>query len=474
MNRALEIVLVLVLAATVLNFGGVEPLGYTLMEIVLFAAVLALFMTSTWGGKLEFRASVWPTLFAVWIALQLVPLPTSLVQSLQPARFHIPAAHQGAAAAMTLSIYPHATLLLWVRFLGYFAAFVLAAHLFDSKRRASLTVRALIGLGLIEAVYGSVEYLTGQEKIFNFSKQYYTGMATGTFINHNHFAGFLEMTMPFLVGGGLYYFQVWQENRRRRYSSRQQQRASAGFQSFVYIFLVIVILAALIFSRSRAGILAALISLLFIALLAQLRVRRKSWLVGLLAFIGVAAAYGLWIGLGPVLYRFELLRLGKQEFDIATRVAFSKDALGLLHDYPWTGTGLGTFSLAFRHYQMSWVQLFVEHVHNDFLEFATDAGIPGAALLFLPIVYLLVKMVVVFLRDPRRYRSSVLLGCIGSVLAILIHSAMDFNLQIPANALTLAVVLGIGYKAACVEPLTEPAERTSSSREAVRDVVARR
>ena len=475
MNRALEIVLVLVLAATVVDFAGVEPLGYTLMEVVLFAAVLALFMSSTWSGKLEFRASIWPALFAAWVALQLVPLPVSLVQALQPARFRLPAAHQDAAAAMTLSIYPHATVLLWVRFLAYFAAFILAVQLFDSRRRASLTVRALIALGLIEAVYGSVEYLTGREKIFNVSKQFYTGMATGTFINHNHFAGFLEMTMPFLVGSGLYYFQVWQENRRRRYSSRQKQGAPAGFQAFVYVFLVIVILAALIFSRSRGGILGALISLLFIGLLAQLRVRRKSWLIGLLAFVAVAAAYGLWIGLGPVLYRFELLGLGKQEFDIATRLAFSQDALKMLHDYRWTGTGLGTFGLAFRHYQLSWVQYFVEHVHNDYVEFATDVGIPGAALLFLPIVYLLLRMIVVFLRDPRRYRSSILLGCIGSVIAILIHSAMDFNLQIPANALTLAVVLGIGYKAACVEPITEPAERaSSSSREAARDVVARR
>jgi putative inorganic carbon (HCO3(-)) transporter len=473
MNRALEIVLALVLAATVLNFAGVEPIGYTLMEVVLFAALLALFMSSTWSGKLEFRASIWPALFAAWIVIQMVPLPAHLVQTLEPARFQMPSAHPDAAAYLTLSIYPHATLLLWVRFLAYFAAFILAIHLFDSRRRASLLVRTLIGLGLLEAVYGSVEYLTGQEKIFTFSKQFYTGMATGTFINHNHFAGFLELTMPFLVGSGLYYFQVWQENRRRRYSGRQQPGASAGFQAFVYVFLVIVILAGLIFSRSRGGILGALISLLFIALLAQLRVRRKSWLVGLLAFIAVAAGYGLWIGLGPVLFRFEQLGLGKQEFDIATRLAFSRDAIGLLRDYPWTGTGLGTFAIAFRHYQASWVQLFVEHVHNDYVEFATDAGIPGATLLFLPIVYLLIRMIVNFLRDPRRYRSSILLGCIGSVLAILIHSGMDFNLQIPANALTLAVVLGIGYKAACVEPLTEPSER-SSSREAARAVVARR
>jgi hypothetical protein len=69
----------------------------------------------------------------------------------------------------------------------------------------------------------------------------------------------------------------------------------------------------------------------------------------------------------------------------------------------------------------------------------------------LPILYLFFKMTISFLTDPRRYRPAVTLGCIGSTLGMLIHSATDFNLQIPANALIFAVVLGIGYKAACVE-----------------------
>jgi hypothetical protein len=85
------------------------------------------------------------------------------------------------------------------------------------------------------------------------------------------------------------------------------------------------------------------------------------------------------------------------------------------------------------------------------LEFAADMGLLGMALLFLPIIYLFFKMLVSFLNDPRRYRPAVTLGCIGSTLGMLLHSATDFNLQIPANALIFAVVLGMGYKAACIE-----------------------
>ncbi len=60
-------------------------------------------------------------------------------------------------------------------------------------------------------------------------------------------------------------------------------------------------------------------------------------------------------------------------------------------------------------------------------------------------------MVYSFLDDSHRYRRAVTLGCIGAVLGLLTYSVTDFNLEIPANALAFAMILGIGYKAACIE-----------------------
>jgi O-antigen ligase len=99
--------------------------------------------------------------------------------------------------------------------------------------------------------------------------------------------------------------------------------------------------------------------------------------------------------------------------------------------------------------------LTVDHAHNDYLEFASETGLIGFVLLFVPIFYLLVRMIISFLRDHRRYRSAILLGCIGSTLALLTHSLTDFNLQVPANAMIFAAILGVGYKAACAEPRQE-------------------
>ncbi|MGH9453202.1 MAG: O-antigen ligase family protein, partial [Terriglobia bacterium] len=146
---------------------------------------------------------------------------------------------------------------------------------------------------------------------------------------------------------------------------------------------------------------------------------------------------------------------GEQYFRAEGRLTFWRDTLRLVHDYPWFGTGLGTFQYSFRHYQTGLLDFLVDHAHNDYLEVTSETGLIGAALLFLPILVLLIRMIVSFLTDTRRYRPSILLGCIGATLGILLHSFTDFNLQIPANALTLAVILGIGYKAACVERQAE-------------------
>jgi O-antigen ligase len=302
-------------------------------------------------------------------------------------------------------------------------------------------------------VYGIVQYLTGWQKIFAYTKQFDLQEATGTYINRNHFAGLLELTLPFVVALLYYSFQLWSEERHAGTSRNGSSGGNAlGFQTIFYVFLLLIMMVGVLFSRSRMGILAALITLLFmfLAVLARLRTGRRTWMIGVLVFLFCVLAYGIWIGLGPVLARFEPMQESAY-LQMEGRISIWKDSLGVIRDYPLTGTGLGTFGVAFRHYQTDLVNFYVDHAHNDYLEFAADTGLLGAALLFLPIFYLFFKMVVSFLNDPRRYRPAVTLGCIGSTLAMLVHSVTDFNLQIPANALIFAVVLGIGYKAVCVE-----------------------
>jgi O-antigen ligase len=182
------------------------------------------------------------------------------------------------------------------------------------------------------------------------------------------------------------------------------------------------------------------------AFLGQLGGGRRAWMVITLLVIAGAMTYAIWIGLDPVIGRFEALMPSGLESPYA-RTAIWKQASGIVRDYPAVGTGLGTFVVAFRRYQTSSLDVVIDHAHNDYLEVATDTGILGAGLLFIPIMGLLIKMILAYAGARSAYRRSVLLACIGSTAALLIHTTMDFNLQIPANALLFAVVLGIGSKA---------------------------
>ena len=451
MKKIVEWCLLLTIAGSVLAFGGVQSPAYSAMEAVLFLLTAGVLVRQTAGGKIDLPFSLWILPFLCHVLFQTIPLPERVVSWLSPNRV-LPALQaalaSGAPRWATLSLYPHNTLLGFFKLAAYLTAFVLAAYAFEAREGKNVLAPGLIVLGSLEAAYGIVQYLTGYQKIFGFTKQFYTEEATGTYINHNHFAGFLELVIPFAAMMVFYHLQP-----RSAQGVPQKRRAGVGGYSLsqrpralFYAFIVVLLLVAVVFSRSRMGIFAVLVSLILMGLLGQLGGGRRAWMVITLLVIACSMTYAIWIGIDPVMRRFEALTPSGIE-DPSGRVTIWKQASGIFRDYPALGTGLGTFSVAFRRYQTSSLDLFINHAHNDYLEVATDTGIVGAVLLFIPIMGLLVKMILAYVGARSAYRRSVLLACIGSAVALLVHSALDFNLQVPANALLFAAVLGIGFKA---------------------------
>src|SRR6185295_3514260 len=116
-------------------------------------------------------------------------------------------------------------------------------------------------------------------------------------------------------------------------------------------------------------------------------------------------------------------------------------AFTMLKAFPIAGVGLGVFPEVFPAFRSSGDGIYLDHAHNDFLEFAAETGAVGC--IALAVAALLVTVAV--LRRPASLRDFGLFGyaAIGSVLAIALHSITDFNLAIPGNALTVSVLLGI-------------------------------
>ena len=90
MRTALEIILTLVIIGAALAFGGVQPLVYSLMEVVLFVAALLLLLKPTRERSAEVKVPLWPVLFAALVVLEVAPLPRSLVARISPARLASP------------------------------------------------------------------------------------------------------------------------------------------------------------------------------------------------------------------------------------------------------------------------------------------------------------------------------------------------------------------------------------------------
>jgi O-antigen ligase len=151
----------------------------------------------------------------------------------------------------------------------------------------------------------------------------------------------------------------------------------------------------------------------------------------------------IWIGPGPIVGRFE--NVG-QEYELRdqSRLSIWRDAMGLIERHPLFGTGLGTFPVAYTSVQTAFLGQFVNHAHNDYVELASDLGLPAALALFASFFFVLARAARAFRSSMRNFDQAVALGCVGSLVAILLHSLTDFNLYMPANALIFSVVLGLG------------------------------
>jgi O-antigen ligase len=134
-----------------------------------------------------------------------------------------------------------------------------------------------------------------------------------------------------------------------------------------------------------------------------------------------------------------------QEYSSLDQSRFSiwRDAVKLIERHPALGTGLGTFPVAFTSVQTSFLGQFVNHAHNDYVELASDVGVPAALMLFATFVFILVRAARAFLHGAGNFDRAIALGCVGSIVAILLHSLTDFNSYMPANALVFSVVLGL-------------------------------
>jgi len=321
----------------------------------------------------------------------------------------------------------------------------------QTLRRSSqfeLMAKVFTAYGAVVACFAVLEGLAPNGKLYWIWSVEHGGTIYGPYVNHNHYAGLMEMLTPFPL-------------------VLAATRFTEGNRKIVVAGIAALMAASIFISGSRGGMAAFGAQMVVLGVL-LLRKRQAGWKQPLMlgAFLTLVIIFLVWMGGNEVTRRLLSIHSeARQEIAGGTRFAIDRDCLHMLLKKPFLGWGLGTFPIVYPEFRSFYTTFFVNQAHNDYLQLLVETGFAGFAIAiwFLALVFLGAarKLKNLTKSDGTETASgaltvAALLGCVG----ILVHSFFDFNLQIPANAALFYFLCAI----AAAAPLQESQRRRTLRR----------
>ena len=320
---------------------------------------------------------------------------------------------------------------------------LVTADVLGSRAAWQQFARALPWYGLIVALLAILQYFTARQTIL-WLREIDTSQPFGTFVNRDHFAGYMELLLGMPV-------------------ALVATQAVRGEGRFVQIVAALLMGLAVLLTLSRGGTVSILLELLLIAVLTRkratrLRAERQNsratlgagkgrieWLGVATVAVVLAGIIGgiLWIGAEPL-----IMRLATGTGDVNNPQSFEeargtiwRDTWLLIKAKPWLGAGLGAYETAFSIYALEDNERGgqVAQAHNDYLQVLADTGIVGG-LFLLWFLVLVLRAVVASTRVRDPLAAGIAIGCSGGIFGMLVHSFFDFNLQLTSHALLFLVL----------------------------------
>jgi O-antigen ligase len=380
---------------------------------------------------------VWPFLAVLaWALFQISPFA--------PAAWQHPlwieaskALHQPLQGTVALD--PETSMGAITRLCTYAAIFWLAVQYGRDPARAKRALTVVAVSGVVYAVYGLIVQLSGAKSILWYPKIAYIPDLTSTFINKNNYATYAGLAC--LCSIALFY-DAFTKN-----VGKFKTRAEAATQiiTFIekggwrYITAIIVLVSSMLYSHSRAGFVSTVIGIMTFSIaltLGKSTRERRNWRLGAVL---MGLLFALFIGNGHVIDE----RIASIDLSVEERPRVYALTLKAIGDQPLLGSGLGSFEEVFRFYRTADLKETFTLAHETYLETALELGIPATILLIgLPIFTLGVNIYGALTR-----RRDTIYPCLGLAATVLVgvHSLIDFSIQIPAVAMTYALLAGIGY-----------------------------
>ncbi|MBD3868469.1 MAG: O-antigen ligase family protein [Acidobacteria bacterium] len=444
-------------------FGGVEIWAYRSAAFLIVVAAFIAVSRSGWEGILPARDRRWlvlPLLLGLWGLFQCVPLPPVAVNLLSP---HAAAIYRDAAppledramaylpgdAAMpqdspapametpsgypwrSLSLYPAGTLERSLWFLALFLAFLLAGRRSSKAERCTVYKVVLLANMTLLALVGIMQLFHDNGKLLWIRESARELRSIGPYVNPNHFGGVMELAVPWLLG------YSWWRFRKGGIQAIKEPQAPVALGAGLLC------LVAGFFSASKMTAALIALGLVFLVLLCLRSLRSRVLALTVVVVLAAVAFFGL--GGTELAQRVEDFSSASAG-DLAQyeRVVVWKAALPMVADYPLTGVGFGAFGQVFSAYvppgeTRLWLQL-----HNDYLEVLVEGGlVAGLLLLALMWAYGSRLFRMQLAGTLGRTVAPARIGMVVGLVCLSLHALVDFNHQIPGNALMFVVVAAV-------------------------------
>jgi O-antigen ligase len=356
--------------------------------------------------------------------------------------------------------------------LAHMAALALVVLCVDSPRRAQRLLGTVMAGGLLQAVIAVGLYSGRARYQFMFTEFDQGNRATGTFPNPDHLAGYMELCLA--AGFGLMVAQFGGETERIRGWQQRLARSLTFLMSgkMLLRLMLVVMVVALVMTHSRMGNAAFFIALFVTGCVVASRSRKLRtpalWLVVSMAVVDVVVI-GQWVGLDRVVERLqgtadssqlttaalalpELAAGNQREESIQQRLTVPTLSLQLVRERPWFGHGGGSYYAGFPAIKPVGFPHLWDHAHNDYVEVAADTGLVGLGLLLALAAGSLWRALHLLRDSQPRLNRGLGTATLMALLCMGLHSVVDFNMQIPSNAMTLVVLMALVWAVPTAAP----------------------
>jgi O-antigen ligase len=435
-------------------FGSVQPWAIRLLAACSLGAALVALLGGLGRGLVLTDAPLWPLLGFVLLGLfQLVPLPGPVLALVAPGAAAVWYPAEPSAAAVLgagwrcASLDPETTAraVALVGGLGLLAT--LASSALVRPRRALAAAATVVAGGATLATYAIFARARFGALLYG-RIPVPTVSPFGPFVSKNHFAGYAVLAC--LVGFGL----------ALGLADRERERGARGEAPGVVAAVVAALALALavLVSMSRGGVASLMAGIAALAVVRfKLRHRSGVRLLPLLVLSMVVAAL-----LAAALPREAQVRMQTLDQASSFRLDTWRDVLRMCGASPVVGQGLGAFHDAFPRFKRAHGEIRVEHSENDYLETLAETGLVGLAFAVLALAGLLTAAGRGVAGGGHPLVRGLGTGAVAGLVALTVHSAFDFNLRIPSNAVLAAFVAALAAGASGRRPTPLPRPATAA------------